>query len=151
MLSGTNDDKVSWKPSRTLIRSKQRSKETHKTKKKLIRQKAAWALGAAAALSLVQFASAQGPLALGARPEHVTLADDGPIRGQVFGAEYLGTTQIVTLDTVHGQVKARLPAAVKVRLGENVGLKFHTRGLALFDAASGRALRSALHEGVSYG
>ena len=94
---------------------------------------------------------AQGPLALGARPEHVTLADDGPIRGHVFGAEYLGTTQIVTLDTHHGQIKARLPASVNVRLGENVGLRFHTEGLALFDAASGRALRSALHEGGPHG
>src|SRR5882672_6539587 len=93
---------------------------------------------------------AHGPLALGARPEHVSLADDGPIRGHVFGAEYLGTTQIVTLDTQHGQIKARLPASVNVRLGDNVGLKFHTEGLALFDAASGRALRSALHEAVRH-
>jgi len=94
---------------------------------------------------------AQGALALGARPEHVTLSDDGVIRGHVFGAEYLGTTQIVTLDTHHGQVKARLPAAMSVRLGANVGLNFHTEGLALFDATSGRALRSALHDGAAHG
>jgi multiple sugar transport system ATP-binding protein len=94
---------------------------------------------------------AQGRLALGARPEHVTLSDDGPIRGHVFGAEYLGTTQIVTLDTQHGQVKARLPASISVRLGDNVGLAFHTEGLALFDATSGRALRSALHDRAAHG
>jgi len=94
---------------------------------------------------------ARGPLALGARPEHITLSDDGPIRGHVFGAEYLGTTQIVTLDTHHGQVKARLPASINVRLGDNVGLEFHTEGLALFDATSGRALRSALYDGAAYG
>jgi len=94
---------------------------------------------------------AQGPLALGARPEHVMLADDGPIRGHVFGAEYLGTTQIVTLDTHFGQIKARMPASVNVRLGDNVGLKFHTEGLAVFDAGSGRALRSALYEGGAHG
>jgi len=93
----------------------------------------------------------QGPLALGARPEHVTLSDGGAIRGHVFGAEYLGTTQIVTLDTHHGQVKARLPASIDVRLGDNVGLEFHTEGLALFDATSGRALRSALYEGAAHG
>ena len=94
---------------------------------------------------------AHGPLALGARPEHVTLADDGAIRGHVFGAEYLGTTQIVTLDTHFGQIKARMPASVNVRLGDNVGLKFHTEGLALFDAGSGRALRSALYERGAHG
>jgi multiple sugar transport system ATP-binding protein len=94
---------------------------------------------------------AQGPLALGARPEHVTLAEGGPIRGHVFGAEYLGTTQIVTLDTHFGQIKARMPASVNVRLGDNVGLQFHTEGLALFDAGSGRALRSALYEVGAHG
>ena len=37
-------------------------------------------------------------LVLGVRPEHVRFADTGSLRGEVFGAEYLGTTQIVTLD-----------------------------------------------------
>src|SRR5215469_17500802 len=39
------------------------------------------------------------PLALGIRPEHIRFADAAPVRGEVFGAEYLGTTQIVTVDT----------------------------------------------------
>ena len=30
------------------------------------------------------------------------------VRGRVFGAEYLGTTQIVTVETEQGRVKARL-------------------------------------------
>ena len=34
------------------------------------------------------------------------------LRGSVFGAEYLGTTQIVTVTTEHGPVKARLPASM---------------------------------------
>ena len=33
------------------------------------------------------------------------------LRGRVFGAEYLGTTQIVTVNTPHGQIKARLPSS----------------------------------------
>ena len=49
---------------------------------------------------------------LGVRPEHVALADDAPIRGGVFGAEYLGTTQIVTVDIAQGQIKARLPSTM---------------------------------------
>jgi len=91
---------------------------------------------------------ASGALALGLRPEHVLLADDGPIRGRVFGAEYLGTTQIVTVDTAHGQLKARLPSSIGVRLGDHIGLKFRSERLVLFEAASGRALRSALYEGA---
>ena len=38
-----------------------------------------------------------GALALGIRPEHVTIADSAPLRGRVFAVEYLGTNQIVTI------------------------------------------------------
>jgi len=88
-----------------------------------------------------------GQLALGLRPEHVRLADDSALRGRVFGAEYLGTTQIVTVNTPHGQIKARLPSSVRVGIGDNVGLALSAERLLMFDAASGRALRSALHDG----
>jgi multiple sugar transport system ATP-binding protein len=92
-----------------------------------------------------------GQLALGVRPEHVTLSDDAPIRGRVFGAEYLGTTQIVTVDTEQGQIKARLPARAQVSLGDTVGLAFRSENLVVFDATSGRATRSALYEGNGHG
>jgi len=87
-----------------------------------------------------------GPLALGVRPEHVALDDDGPTRGRIIAAEYLGTTQIVTLETRHGAIKARIPSSERVRVGDQHGMRFNTRTLSLFDAQSGRALRSALHE-----
>ncbi len=92
-----------------------------------------------------------GQLALGIRPEHVMLSDDAPIRGRVFGTEYLGTTQIVTVEIEQGQIKARLPARVPVRLGETVGLAFEPDNLVVFDVTSGRATRSALYEGNGYG
>src|SRR5260221_14079150 len=62
-----------------------------------------------------------GQLALGIRPEHVMLSDDAPNRGRVFGTEYLGTTQIVTIEIEQGQIKARLPARLPVRLGATPG------------------------------
>jgi multiple sugar transport system ATP-binding protein len=89
-------------------------------------------------------------LILGVRPEHVSLDDSSPIRGRVFGAEYLGTTQIVTVDIGRGQVKARMPSRVAVRLGETVGLTFKPDGLVVFDATTGRALRSALYDGARH-
>jgi multiple sugar transport system ATP-binding protein len=85
------------------------------------------------------------------RPEHVALSDAAPIRGRVFGTEYLGTTQIVTVDIEQGQIKARLPSSLAVRLGETVGLTFQSESLVVFDAASGRAIRSALYEGNAHG
>jgi multiple sugar transport system ATP-binding protein len=86
-------------------------------------------------------------LLLGVRPEDVRLRDGGAVAGEVFGAEYLGTTQIVTLSTPHGTVRARLSADIAVRRGEHVGLDFRPEKLSLFDKSTGRAVRTALTEG----
>jgi multiple sugar transport system ATP-binding protein len=69
----------------------------------------------------------------------------------VIGAEYLGTTQIVTVITANGQLKARLPSGKAVRVGESVGLELRPDRLSLFDAMSGQALSSALYAGGSRG
>jgi multiple sugar transport system ATP-binding protein len=95
--------------------------------------------------------AAEGEIALGVRPEHVTLRDASPIRGQVFGSEYLGTTQIVTVTTARGTVRARVPSDAHARQGEQVGLSFQADKMSIFDAASGRALRTALHDGGPHG
>ena len=90
-------------------------------------------------------------LILGIRPEDVRLRDGGAVKGEIFGTEYLGTTQIVTLTTGHGTLRARLPAETAVRRGERVGLEFRREKLSLFDKASGKAVRTALFEGASHG
>ncbi|WGS25624.1 ABC transporter ATP-binding protein [Bradyrhizobium sp. ISRA464] len=94
---------------------------------------------------------ASAPLALGVRPEHIRFADAGAVRGEVFGAEYLGTTQIVTVDTAYGRVAARLPSSASVRIGETIGLEFRSERLALFDIGSGLAIRTAREEGARHG
>jgi multiple sugar transport system ATP-binding protein len=85
-------------------------------------------------------------VAVGVRPEHVRLRDEGTLRGRVMGTEYLGTTQVVTVTTEHGVLKARLASDVPVEIGANVGLTFTTERLSLFDVASGRAIRTASSE-----
>jgi multiple sugar transport system ATP-binding protein len=94
---------------------------------------------------------ANAELALGIRPEHIRFADAASVRGEVFGAEYLGTTQIVTVTTRYGALKARSPARLRFRTGESVGLDFRPDTLSIFDKASGRAIRTALHEGGAHG
>jgi multiple sugar transport system ATP-binding protein len=89
---------------------------------------------------------AETEIALGIRPEHIRFDDASPLRASVFGAEYLGTTQIVTVTTEHGPLKARLPANVHVADGDTVGLTFRGERLSLFEKASGRAIRTALGE-----
>lgn len=91
---------------------------------------------------------ASGNLVFGVRPEHVHLNDNAQLRGQVLAAEYLGTTQIVTLETSTGTLKARIGSEVNATVGSNVGIDFRSDCVTLFDKASGRALRSELNEGV---
>jgi multiple sugar transport system ATP-binding protein len=93
----------------------------------------------------------ESDLVLGVRPEHVRLDDSSAIRGEVFGVEYLGTTQVITITTKHGMVRARVDANRKAIIGDHVGLSFQSEKLSVFDKASGRALRSALHEGAIHG
>ncbi len=90
-------------------------------------------------------------LVLGVRPEHVRFSDSGAVRGEVYGTEYLGTTQIVTLNTPSGSLKARVPSHLKINTGERLGLDFRADRLSLFDAGSGRAIRTALHDGAANG
>ena len=90
----------------------------------------------------------EGDLAIGVRPEHVLLADSSDFRGEVFGAEYLGTTQIVTVDTKFGQLKARIAADRAVKTGEVVGLRFLSDRISLFEAASGRAIKTELNQAM---
>jgi multiple sugar transport system ATP-binding protein len=90
---------------------------------------------------------------LGVRPEHIHLSPDAPLRAAVYGTEYLGTTQIVTLNLRDGTtVKARVPSDVPARVGESVGLRLESQRLTVFGRGSGAALRSALHErAAAYG
>ena len=109
-------------------------------------------LGAASvAIPEIREEASPESLVLGVRPEYVSFLNSAPIRGRVFGTEYLGTTQIVTVDIEQGQIKARLPSLLPVRAGETVGLAFKSDSLMVFDRETGRAIRSALHQGERHG
>jgi multiple sugar transport system ATP-binding protein len=89
---------------------------------------------------------AEADLVLGVRPEHVVLSDGSALRGEIYGSEYLGTTQIVTVRREEAMIHARVTAHIAVKVGESVGLAFKPAKLSLFRAATGRAIRTALHE-----
>jgi multiple sugar transport system ATP-binding protein len=94
---------------------------------------------------------AEGELALGVRPEHIRFSDASPLRGRIYGSEYLGTNQVVTVETSSGLVKARVSANRSFNLGETVGLEFNHSNLALFDCRSGRAVPSSLYAEARHG
>jgi multiple sugar transport system ATP-binding protein len=86
-------------------------------------------------------------LLYGVRPEHVALDDASPLRADVLGTEYLGTSQIVTCSTAQGAtLRAKLPVHVRTARGDRVGLRFDPRAVSLFDAATGRALKTSRHD-----
>lgn len=91
---------------------------------------------------------AEGQLSLGVRPEHIHFSDSSAYRGKVLTSEYLGTTQIVILETPNGVIKARISSKVPVKEGETVGLHFDERTLTVFEGTKGRALVSEANEGV---
>ena len=86
-------------------------------------------------------------LALGIRPEHIRFSDGGELRGSVLAVEYLGTTQIVSVDIPEGKAQGahrrrhagqpRRDRRHRARQPAAVGLRRRT----------GRALRSALTTG----
>ena len=88
---------------------------------------------------------------LGARPEHIRISEDGPLRGRVFGVEYMGARQLVTVDTEAGRLRVRAPNTVKVGYGETVGLTFDAERVVLFDPVSDRAVASKLFEEADHG
>jgi multiple sugar transport system ATP-binding protein len=87
----------------------------------------------------------------GVRPEHLRFADDSPLRAEVLGTEYLGASQIVTLATAGGTLRAKVQVDTPAVRGEHVGLRFDAAHVSLFDRASGRALRTARDVGASHG
>ncbi len=84
---------------------------------------------------------ADGELVLGVRPEHIFLTKTNGLPARVIAAEYLGTSQIVTLATAKAEIKARIDTDQTVESGETVQLEFHTPAISIFDEASGQALQ----------
>jgi multiple sugar transport system ATP-binding protein len=89
---------------------------------------------------------ASGNLVFGVRPEHITLSEGARYRAEVLAVEYLGTTQIITLETENGTIKARASSSRRAGVGDTVGLGFLAKTITLFDEATGKALRSSLNE-----
>jgi len=80
---------------------------------------------------------------IGVRPEKMTLTKNQGISGEVFGSEYLGSRNILTINTEVGQFKIRVSKDIKVSLRENVKISFDAHSAIIFDGTSDKALQSA--------
>jgi multiple sugar transport system ATP-binding protein len=90
-------------------------------------------------------------LVFGVRPEHVLLDDGAAVRGSVYGVEYMGARQILTVDTAAGRLRVRTPHTDRVSPGETVGLGFDPERVVLFDPVTDRALASDLMPEAGHG
>jgi multiple sugar transport system ATP-binding protein len=90
-------------------------------------------------------------LALGVRPEHIRFNDAAKLRGGVLASEYMGTNQVVSVETLYGVVNARVAADKTFKAGESVGLDLNSDKLSLFDTKSGRAVQTHLYGEVPHG
>ncbi len=103
--------------------------------------------GAALGIPALREEVSPRPLLYGVRPEHVSFDAASPVRAEVLGTEYLGTSRIVTLATVQGtRLRAKVPVHTPAQRGDQVGLSFDAAEVSLFDQASGRALRTARYD-----
>jgi len=103
----------------------------------------------AARIAVPPVREAVSPRALlcGVRPEHVRFDEASGLRAEVLATEYLGTSTVVTLATAPGAtVRAKVGVGIPVARGDHVGLAFDASKISLFDAQSGRALRTARDE-----
>jgi multiple sugar transport system ATP-binding protein len=90
-----------------------------------------------AGATLALAAPATGTLQLGLRPEHISLDDASPWRGQVFVVEPTGADTYVVLDTEAGRISVRTAALSGLKPGDTVGLQVQGEHASWFDAASG--------------
>ena len=88
---------------------------------------------------------------LGIRPEHVVIDERGPLRGKVIADEYLGSHQVLVIETALGVVRVRAGKDDGLPAGSPVGLSFRKERTLLYDAQSGRLLPRAAQTIPAYG
>ena len=76
-------------------------------------------------------------LIMGIRPEALTLAETGQIKGGVSRVEYMGADTLVDCSIDSEILTCRLPGHTDVKVGETIQLKFKPQDLHAFDATTG--------------
>jgi multiple sugar transport system ATP-binding protein len=82
---------------------------------------------------------------LGIRPEHIVIDEQGLLRGKVIADEYLGSHQVLVIETALGVVRVRAGKEDGLPAGSPVGLSFRKERTLLYDAETGCLLPGAAH------
>jgi len=76
-------------------------------------------------------------IVIGIRPEHIRIDDGQLFRGSIISTEYLGTNQILTINTDYGILKAITPANQNFTLNDNIGLQLDSNRISVFKKSTG--------------
>jgi len=98
--------------------------------------------GFAVAGALLPLACPAAEAQLGLRPEHLTLQDDAPWRGEVSVVEPTGADTYVIVKTVAGEVVLRCPPQSGLQPGQHVGLAVNAAAASWFHPESGDRLHA---------
>jgi multiple sugar transport system ATP-binding protein len=79
---------------------------------------------------------------MGLRPEHVSLVSSGGIPGLVQAVEYLGSHQVVTLETAAGNLRVRVDKDLKVKLGDQTQAMPDPNKILLYNAETQQLMAS---------
>ncbi len=87
---------------------------------------------------------ARGKVTIGQRPEDMAIvaAGAGDFDTEVYTAELLGDSALITVRLGSGLIAAKAEKDTKVRMGETVGVRFNRDALHVFDAASGARIEA---------
>lgn len=78
---------------------------------------------------------------MGIRPEDILVTDDADMRGEVFIVEPLGRDDMLDVRLADGtRLIALADTRLKIRAGDNVGLKLKSEKTQLFDRQSEQSL-----------
>jgi multiple sugar transport system ATP-binding protein len=86
------------------------------------------------------------PVTLGVRPEHIALAPDGPVRGEVLVVERLGGSTFLHVKIEGGEMLVvQVDGENPTRMHDRVGLRFDAESCHLFDETGLAATRGSRH------
>ena len=95
-----------------------------------------------AAIEVPRVLQGCGAALLGIRPEHVVIDANGPLQGTVIADEYLGSHQILVVETPAGNLRVRAGKDMSAEAGTQINLAFRKERTLLYDKTSERLLDS---------
>ena len=95
-----------------------------------------------ATITVPRVLQGSGEVLLGIRPEHIVIDPQGSLHGTVVADEYLGSHQILVVETQAGKLRVRASKDMNAQAGSHVNLTLRRENALLYDKVTERLLES---------